>query len=98
MIDELSNKGLSKYITIELIASLVVTAFAIGVTYSALAAGQTKANEKIEKIEVKVHRFATDISQIKIDTAVMKTEQKNMKDDIKEILNILQRSNYTHEN
>ena len=104
--DEMSNNKLSKFLSAEILGSMLVTAFLVGVTYQSLAKDVSATDGKVATVEKKYDRMEDNVTRIQVDMAVVKTNQENIKtdidkqnvklreqgQDIKEILRLLQRN------
>ena len=94
MPDDLTNRSLAKFLSIENIGSLIVIAFLFGgVAY----ANQETAN-KVDALIAEKKEFTRDVNAIKLDIALMKKEQSYIKHhieeqnkDLKEVINLLKR-------
>jgi len=85
----MAEKGFKDLLTMQNIGSLVVAVFLIGVAYQDLAYGQDEASKRADKIEAEQQEIKDTVVSIQQDTAVMRNEQKHIKDtleDIKEML------------
>lgn len=80
--EEISNNKLSKFLSIEIVGSMLITAFMVGVTWNSLAGDVSATDKKVSKVEVKHTELETSIQSIQVDVAVVKTNQEHLKDDI----------------
>lgn len=82
--EEISNKGLSRLLSVEVMGSMLVTAFIVGVTYSSLASDVKSGDAELMQVKQEVKKTTADVSSIKTDIAVVKTTQGHLQDDIEE--------------
>jgi len=105
--EQVSNNTLSRVFSIEVIGSLLVTAFMVGMTWSSLAKDVNATDGKVGRVEEKHKEMENNVHTIRVDLAVVKTNQEHIKrdfeqqgeklkeqgEDIKKILQILQYNN-----
>ena len=82
---DITNNSLSKLFSVEILGAAFVFVFGLGVTYTTLAEGQTKADERIQKIETEQTAIKSAVHSIQTDTAVLRTEQSHMREETKEL-------------
>lgn len=91
--------GIQRFLSIEILASLAVSLVAIGILWGALTTDVEGAELKIQKIEEKQDEIQSDVGEIKTDVEVIKANQeffkeelKEMNDDTKLLLRIIERN------
>lgn len=89
MANIMSNDKLSKFISLEIVMSLAVTSFLVGVSYAVLANDQKHQSEGLETVKVQQNKIKKSISAIEKDTAVIRNEQEHIKRDVESILKLL---------
>lgn len=102
--EQVSNNTLSRVFSLEMVGSLLATAFLVGMTWNSLAKDVKDTDGKVGRVEQKHIELETNVQSIRIDMAVVKTNQEHIKrdfetqgeklkeqgEDIKKILQILQ--------
>lgn len=94
MTDDFKPEGWLKWISIELILSLVAMAFTVGATYMALASDIEDAEDKAQKNTAKLEAQSKAIGEIKLDTAITKEKVSSMEKEMQrqgETLNEIRR-------
>jgi len=93
---QVSNNKLSRIFSVEIVGSLLVTAFLVGGSYFTLANSQENSDREMKSVKAQQASMSKDISKIQTDTAVILNEQKHMTKtlehhnrDIKKILELL---------
>lgn len=87
--DDVSNSKMSRFITLEFLASAAISIFMMGGGYMAIASEQKVAKEerleakletskKIEKIETQQQFMKDTMANIEKDTAVIRNDQEHM--------------------
>jgi len=79
-----SNLDLSRLISIELLGSLLVSAFLIGVTYKSLAANDQQTDDKVKEVKQNQNLIRTSVANMTTDIAIIKTEQEYVKKQLQE--------------
>lgn len=94
--NDVSNSKMSKLFSVEIVGSVIATAFIMGMGYKALASDQDVATKRIEDIELRQKTINQTVSSIQTDTAVIRNEQQHMNktlerhsDDIQQVLKLL---------
>ena len=80
--EEISNNKLSRFFTVEIVGSMLFTAFVVGVTYSALAKDTKQAHDKTVLVETKQEEMEKDVTAIQIDVAVVRANQERIQEDL----------------
>ena len=93
---------ISKFISVEIICSMLVTIFLVGGSWSSQSQAVKAAEQKIDEQAKKQAAADATVATMAIDIAVVKTqldnqsgELKSQRQDIKQILNLLQGMNYS---
>lgn len=93
---------ISKFISVEIICSMLVTIFLVGGSWSSQSQAVKAAEQKIDDQAKKQAAADATVATMAIDIAVVKTQLDNQSDDlksqrqdIKQILNLLQGMNYS---
>jgi Tfp pilus assembly protein PilO len=93
-----TNWGLARLFSVEMMGSLLVTAFLVGGTYTALAENDKKQDDKIVSIQTEQEQVKKTVNDIKVDVAVIKANQGHTRDELRSlkatnqrILDILER-------
>jgi len=103
MSDDITNRGLGKWLTLETVGSLLAMAFIFGTGYMSLAAADTAASKEIKNTNEKISDMADEQKQlskgmsiIQADIRVMKNDQvhidnhmKNQEATLKEVVKLL---------
>lgn len=79
------NMDLSRFLSLEILVSLLLTAFAIGGVYTSLADGQEMLHEKVDQMEERERDKDQELSTIATDIAVIKQKQSEFEGDIKDV-------------
>lgn len=75
----------NKFLSAEILGTLVLTAFAIGTTWAALASDVQATDEKVKSLTSHQGAIAKDVMEIKTDLAVVRAEQSHIKATIHDI-------------
>lgn len=96
---DLTNKGLSKIFSIEILGVIIASAFAIGAMYSQFSSAQAQQDNRMEVLEQEQKNIKRAVDSISTDTAVLRNEQayikehiKEQREDIKRILQLIERT------
>lgn len=96
--EDMTNKKLSSWLTTDIIISCAIILVSVSISYATLAAGQKSTDTRVTGIEAQQETMTTDISQIQIDVAVIKSKQehtnqiiKKYGEDMTKVLEILMR-------
>jgi peptidoglycan hydrolase CwlO-like protein len=81
---DITNKGISRILSVEMLASLIVTVFVVGVTWASLANTVSATDVKVIKLESKQEATANSVQQVRVDLAVVKNQQNNIQQDLAE--------------
>ena len=83
--DDVSNSKMSKLFSVEIVGSIIATAFIMGAGYRALAGDQEQANIRIAETTQKIHdierqqqSIKSTVANIQTDTAVIRNDQTHM--------------------
>lgn len=92
----MGNMDLSRFLSLEILGSLILTAFAIGGVYASLADGQEALQNKVVQMEQRERVTDKELSVMATDIAVIKQKQsefegdiKDMRADVRKVLDIL---------
>jgi peptidoglycan hydrolase CwlO-like protein len=96
---DLTNRGLSKLFSIEILGLIIVSAFTIGTLYSQLSIAQAEQDHRMDGLEQEQRNIKRAVDSISTDTAVLRNEQayikeqvKEQREDIKRILQLIERN------
>ena len=81
-VEEITNNKLSRLLSIEVVGSLLVTAFIVGVTWNSVAKDVQAADAKVQRVEKKNAELDQNMQSIKVDVAVVKTNQEHISKEI----------------
>jgi len=74
----------SRFLSLEILGSLFVTAVLVGISWGALNADVNATEAKVHSVEKEQKTISADVNKIQRDIDVMKNEQKHMGKDVKE--------------
>lgn len=100
MSEQVTNNGLAKFITVELVGTLLFGAFAAGGIWFSVDASLANVAKKVAVVEKeqdmldkKLEDLSRDMMLVKNDQSHIKEQLNEQKDDIKQILKILRYRN-----
>ena len=96
MTDDITNAKLGGILSIEHVGSLLALTFMFGIGYMSLVSADESMATTVTKMEMAQGQLIDDVSEIKLNTALMKKEQAHIREhledqkaELKEIITLL---------
>ena len=81
---DISNNKLGRFITIEILASILISFFVAGTAWGLISKQVDSTDSEVTGVKARQEKIAEDVSNIKTDVGIIKAGQKNIKEDVEE--------------
>ena len=77
MVTDVSNSKVVKFLSLEMIASLLMSALLVGISYGSLSKEQQSQGDEVKSLKVKQQEIKSAVEGIRVSIATVEANQSN---------------------